>query len=535
MESFWKARLSESREHQLDLTWTASLQLEMLNLVANLGPILLTSVTVSLYAYKTGNLRPSVAFTSISLLENLQAVIRQLPGRLSSAYRSRTSFQKVQDYLLQPEQNRSSSSSEVLCLENACLTWPGHETGAVLDKVDLAFPRRQLSLITGKVGSGKSLLLAAVLDEATLHSGRIGKPPVGQSAGPEKELLVSGSTAYVSQPPWIESRTIQDNIVFGYPFNEQRYQKVLTACALDHDLVNLSNGDLTLAGEAGSALSGGQKWRVALARALYSPAETLILEDILAAVDTPTARYICENALAGEMAAGRTILLATHCPEYCLDSAGYLVTLKHGCATGIAKSATYRSRGVKSISEQASSATAQEEMRTETKLSRPQPPKTKPRQKLARGYWRILQVYIHTSGNMWIYLLGILVALGHRLLSGGHSWWLARWTSSQDVLQQKNMAYSILTYVAISMGSAIALTTQSLVFNAIGQVSSRILFTRLIQRIFTARLHWIDETPSGQIIQTLGSDMYAINHRIAPHLIGVLSSLIHITSIFMTR
>lgn len=125
-----------------------------------------------------------------------------------------------------------------------------------------------------------------------------------------------------------------ENIVFGYNFDRSRYERVLKACALGQDFWLLPDGDQTLASAGGASLSGGQKWQVALARALYSPAEILILEGVNGAVDAPVAAWICENALTGDMARGRPVILATHRPEFCSEAASYLVTVQGGAATG---------------------------------------------------------------------------------------------------------------------------------------------------------------------------------------------------------
>lgn len=108
--------------------------------------------------------------------------------------------------------------------------------------------------------------------------------------------------SFVPQPPWIQDYSVKDNILFGYPFDQGRYKKLLQAGALNQDLHAFAGGDFAHAGTAqGSALSGGQNWRVALARALSSPAEILVLEDILGVIDAPIAIWICNHALSGEM------------------------------------------------------------------------------------------------------------------------------------------------------------------------------------------------------------------------------------------
>ncbi|KAG5722122.1 ATP-binding cassette transporter abc4, partial [Termitomyces sp. T112] len=122
----------------------------------------------------------------------------------------------------------------------------------------------------------------------------------------------SCGVAYAAQESWVLNTTIKNNILFGAPFDEQRYNKVIYQCALIGDLELLKAGDLTEVGEKGLTLSGGQKARLTLARAIYSSAEILLLDDVLAALDVHVAKWIVNKCFLGDLVQGRTILLVTH-------------------------------------------------------------------------------------------------------------------------------------------------------------------------------------------------------------------------------
>ncbi|TQV97378.1 multidrug resistance-associated protein 1 [Cordyceps javanica] len=209
-------------------------------------------------------------------------------------------------FLNEPDQKKSAVPSDRLRLENADLSWdaqkssPNTQNDVILSDVSIDFPPGALSIITGGTGSGKSLLLASMLDETSIRCGRLFRPPVCATANKSKFQITSGGTALVSQPPWIENRTIFENIIFGSAYDEARYREVLAACALNQDLSALPKGDQTIAGLSGAILSGGQKWRVALARAFYSTAEIILLDDVLSAVDTRVAKRIFEQMLTGK-------------------------------------------------------------------------------------------------------------------------------------------------------------------------------------------------------------------------------------------
>lgn len=404
--------------------------------------------------------------------------------------------------------------------------------------MNLKIPKNGISLVTGQVGSGKSLLLSSILEEASLQSGELSKPAVDTSScTPTARSIVAGSVAFVSQPPWIEDRTIKENICFGYNFDEERYRTVLNACALTPDLESLSNGDLTAAGTGGSSLSGGQKWRVAFARAFFSPAKLIISEDILAAVDTAVARHLCDHALRGDLLQGRTMIMATHHPEYCSELSTCLISLHNGTAT--VKHTSAPQRLAVSSQPKEFGPIAKTEKSHRSPIEEPvHPPSAHPsgQHSKPQDYWATLQMYAKTTGSVRGYVFAIPIVLCYRFLSTSNSWWLAKWTSRDNtVSQQHSTVYDVGIYLALSVASAVFLSVQTLIFKRLGHDSSRKLFESLTWRVLRARFSWIDSTPPGQVIQTLDSDMYAIDHRMAPQIIGILSSIMNIFFICASR
>ena len=155
-------------------------------------------------------------------------------------------------------------------------------TSVVLQKVNLTVRRGEFIALVGEVGSGKSSLISALLGQLTLVSG---------------EQTLSAKTAYVSQESWIQNITLQDNILFRSPMDSQRYVEVLDASQLSQDLLTLPNADATEIGERGINLSGGQKARVNIARALYAPdIDLYVFDDPLAAVDVHVGKELFQHA-----------------------------------------------------------------------------------------------------------------------------------------------------------------------------------------------------------------------------------------------
>ena len=176
----------------------------------------------------------------------------------------------------------------------------------------MVFKQGKINLIVGPTGCGKTSLLMALLGE--LHY---------VPSGPDSwfNLPRENGVAYAAQESWVQNETIRDNILFGSEFDENRYRKVIHQCGLSKDLTLFEAGDKTEVGEKGLTLSGGQKARVTLARAVYSRAQVLILDDILAALDVHTAKWIVEKCLEGDLVRGRTVLLVVRC---CIPPAEFL-------------------------------------------------------------------------------------------------------------------------------------------------------------------------------------------------------------------
>lgn len=154
-------------------------------------------------------------------------------------------------------------------------------------------------VLHGSVGCGKSSLCSALLGEMVKHNGAV---------------FVGARVAYCSQQPWIQNLTVRDNILFGLLYDRNKYEKVLDACALTADLASLPAGDSTEIGERGMNLSGGQKARIALARACYSDASVYLLDSPLSAVDAIVQNDIFQKCMLG-LLKNKTIILVTHNPE----------------------------------------------------------------------------------------------------------------------------------------------------------------------------------------------------------------------------
>ncbi|ERT02813.1 hypothetical protein HMPREF1624_01115 [Sporothrix schenckii ATCC 58251] len=627
LEQLYEEKIIQSRNEELRQFWRVAKWMCSLSFIINTGPIMLSSISIAVYTFTTPtHVRASVIFASLGLFDQLDEAIGYLPLIQVYLMEAWTSCVRVEKYLNQPDKAPVADQGDSVVFDNATVRWPRvedsdvpangespvlaaapaspppeqssvtdnagtnvapEETRSILRNIDVAFPNGELSLITGKTGAGKSLLLAAILGEVKLLSGTVRvptAPPVSVIENQninESDWVLPSLTAFVSQSPWVESGTLKDNILFGMPFREVRYRKVLQACALAKDIELLADGDATEVGPKGVTLSGGQRWRVALARALYSRAGILILDDVLSAVDTHVGRNIVNEALSGDLAKGRTRILATHHPEMCMAYASYLVRLDSGRVEGVEK--IERDQNKSSPAETFAPAEEDEPAGGDSsgattgdgdgdgdgdKAANDKKKDSEDRE-TGRVKSRVYREYVRASKSLLLWLLILALLISSRLLSVATTWSLKELSASYDiepsiashrlytqtaepewdwqirapavtflptVSQQvpvdddanyrKNIIFWITAYVLFDYSTLIVSIAQQLLIMFTGLRASRVLFEKMTHSILRAPLSWIDKTPTGRVLNRFTSDTFTVDRRLASDLSSFLQSAI---------
>lgn len=194
-------------------------------------------------------------------------------------------------------------------VQNVLGSWIGSWNKLTLKSLSLSVHEGDLVFITGPVGCGKTSRLHVILQEIPLFTG---------------EISCQGRIAWVDQRPWVFSGTIRDNILFGNSFEAHRYNETLQACDLNRDLQRFPDGDLTRVGERGIVLSGGQRARVELARAMYYNADIYLLDDPLSAVDAKVGHHIFNECISG-LLHDKTRLVTTHNLQVLKDAKNIVV------------------------------------------------------------------------------------------------------------------------------------------------------------------------------------------------------------------
>ena len=321
-EDFWQDQIMQARQHELNLRINTSLWGILISFTNNLASGTFPVAAFYAYTILAGQpLRVDIAFPALQLFNMLESSLRDIPGLITVLLNARIAVGRIEDFMEEPNKDPVPQTSEQdakqeLKLESASFAWPG--TGRpVLQDITIEFPVG-LTVIFGKVGAGKTALLQALMGELDSLAGSFIQP---------NEMI-----GYCGQTPWLQSMSIRENILFHSPHEDVRYKQILEACALTPDLASLKDGDRSNIGENGIGLSGGQKARVSLARAVYSRAKLLFLDDPFSALDYQTAETIVQKCFRGPLLEGRKVILVTHRTELCRGIARQLVEISEGRA-----------------------------------------------------------------------------------------------------------------------------------------------------------------------------------------------------------
>ncbi|KAJ6542743.1 multidrug resistance-associated ABC transporter [Mycena capillaripes] len=617
-EKRWIDQAMAARDEEMKWMVKNAINSFVFTAVWTFASISLSLISFFTFVYFGNELTVGKAFTSIALFSMIRAPLNALPTYIVPLVQARVALDRIAVFLAEDDvtdqvsslkQDLSAPTSiatedEGLGLENASLRWnkveeaqtteqskapdstPPSASPSIADvstivndndfaaqdhrfelkDISVLFPENKLSVVTGPTASGKTALLMALLGEMTLlPGGRIimSKNPTVDEHGNMHGL------AYAAQSPWLRHQSIRDNILFGSPMDQERYNAVVECCALKPDFEMLTDGDETEIGVKGVSLSGGQKARVALARAVYARKKYVLLDDPLSAVDSHTSRFLYEKCLRGPLLAHRTVILVTHHVELVLPGAHYVVRMLDGRIDAQGTVQELRARGVlDEIAQEAAEEVKKEELAlpvgvVDSNTLTEQTEAKKPRKLVEDEHrdtgsvkWAVYKTYLAAS-NYYIWALLMLLIIIQQLRGVGEKVWIKVWTSAyptplnvsdeyifrylgtgtndalmaetpfhthlQSVGWQMNQLPSaaenpffyIGIYAAIGMfGIFIQLLSVALQYAGAFR-ASRILFKQLLVAIVRATFRFHDTTPQGRMLNRFSKDFNVIDSHLS--------------------
>ena len=414
------------------------------------------------------------------------------------------------------DEDKSDNSSDITLAENE----EDHEAAFHLPSMSLDIRRGELIAVIGGIGSGKSSLLSALTGDMRKTSGK---------------LKLSSELAYCPQSAWIQSSTVRENILFGCPFDPEWYDIVVDACQLRRDFGIFPNGDATEIGEKGTNMSGGQKQRLSLARAVYSRADIVLLDDVLSAVDPHVGLAIFDQAILG-LLRHKTVILATH-TAHVLNRCDRILWLDHGMikSVGTFDEVSYdypelndmvkegqqsdekkkdeseaekdakkiMAEGFRQSDEVAPNELSLQDSHDSTEDNTP-PHVPKDAKTDGKGTFTVFKAYLSCSGS-WIPIILALpilcIAQAGSLLCGI---WVGAW--AQDTYHLSRNTY-IGIYVMIGVTMFIAMYVYGVFVCWACLTANRNLLKKANANIVNAPTWFFDITPLGQITSRFAKDM----------------------------
>jgi ABC-type multidrug transport system fused ATPase/permease subunit len=574
----WEARFSTAvadiREKECDRMKDAAVIVACNNVIGSTSIIFVMAVTFLVHVAFGGRLEAASTFSLLALFNTARFPLTVLSVGTRALAEARIGLQRTTDLLSEEELPEDESRPAATAGEDAIKVKGTFEWSLVsanaatavgtnakgkaaasretkeepkqvdsndsgrLENIDLTVKAGALVGIVGPVGSGKSsLLVGSMLGHMEQVSGQ--------------GVEMKGSVAICMQESWIFNGTVQENILFGLKMDKGRYLQVLAACCLDTDLDALPAGDLTEIGERGVNLSGGQKARISLARAVYSDSDIVLLDDPLSAVDVHVGKHLMEQAICGPLMDGKTRVLVTHQTQF-LHECDSIAVLEKG---KIVKEGTYdevhslfdslmdngetseneeeerRNSDLRALSSTSSISESQlrarsisgelttaginlsvDEGDSKSALSaKLEKGKLIEEEKRKSGSVSIDTVknWIRAAGGRPVFICYILLSFSYQFATVATDWFLAKWT--ERAFAGLTQAKYAGIYFGLGCAVSLIFMASSAFYHLHALVASRGLHDRVFRRVLQGAMSFFDVTPMGRILSNFSSDLDVID------------------------
>ncbi|XP_062549075.1 multidrug resistance-associated protein 1-like isoform X2 [Armigeres subalbatus] len=409
---------------------------------------------------------------------------------------------------------RKAFDSSLVSIQQVCVN---HGEKSILDQINLQVQEGSFVILTGPVGCGKSSLLSVILGEIDISAGSIN---------------VTSSIAYVSQEPWVLNRSIQNNILFGEQLDQPYYNKVIEACALRADIELFSNKDDTIVGEKGATISGGQKQRLALARAIYQNADLYLLDDPLSSVDSDVSQYIYSKVFGeGGILENKTIIMVTQDQQHFKD-ADLIVMMEDGRISERHTYLSYKDKyNEESNSTCASIKTAEPsftEISNGTQLSHTQVQKDTTIKVSPKVYLKyLIMLGTISAGLIVIFNIAIPVCDIFSTI------WLAKWSLIDHQSATTEDHFYLIGYALFIVVLIFLLVCNSTLITMRGISVAKQTHNKLLRNTIHQQMSFFDNRSSGQIMNRFSSDLDVVDSKISLHMRDFLTNLTSVIGILI--
>ncbi|XP_063924531.1 probable multidrug resistance-associated protein lethal(2)03659 [Zophobas morio] len=433
-------------------------------------------IFISLNIYNLLKTSAHHATVAVNLISEVKVCITRIEIFLLSDHEAAIDKQKIEDM-----------QGCKIYARNLTAQWNPSQKATIKD-VNFKLGCGQLVAVTGDTGSGKSSLLQTLLEELTIVDGILSQ---------------DGLMSYASQNPWVFSATIQENIVFNETFNQNKYLNVLKICALEYDISLFTHGDKTLVGEKGAMLSGGQKARINLARAIYKDADIYLLDNPLAAMDVCVAQHIFTQCIMKYLKT-KSVVLITHNLKF----------LKHSDRVYILEDGTIKFSGEYKTLEEAPNNIQEDSDKIVTTLSEKNyKAQIETKEHTGSDKVNTYTTYLFANESQFFVYLQFFLFISTQIFINGSDVFLSFWINLRQNPTRFNT--TLLQYFS---------NVKCLYFYSGFILIMVFLFhfhNTLFNKILYGTMKFFDNHPSGRIVNRISSDMSAIDETIPKNMYQV--------------
>ena len=582
-ESSFLERIGQIRRREIRAIQVLLTIRNAINAVSMSLPIFASMLSFITFSLSKHELNPAPIFSSLALFNSLRMPLNLLPLVIGQVVDAWSSIGRIQDFLIAEEQNDDfewdMEGKYAVSMEHADFTWErivtqdldkktslksnkkqikeardaekaaakGTRTADLkgagdssstltqvepfrLHDLELSVGRNELIAVIGGVGSGKSSLLAALAGDMRRTNGSV---------------TMGATRAFCPQYAWIQNTSVKENILFGKPYNRKWYDAVIDACALRPDLEMLPNGDMTEIGERGITVSGGQKQRLNIARAIYFNSDIVLMDDPLSAVDAHVGRHIFDKAICG-LLKDKCRILATH-QLHVLSRCDRIVWMQEGHIETVDTFANLMNDN--EAFQKLMASTAQEQNLKKEEVVKEddvgdEKQEAKKRKANKRGAALMQQeeravksvslsvyiAYVRASGSILFAPIVFLILVLSQGANITTSLWLSWWTSNQFGFTEGQY---IGAYAALGVVQALMMFIFSVSLTTLGTRASRVMLHNAMTRVLRAPMSFFDTTPLGRITNRFAKDVDIMDNNLTDAMRMYFLTLAMITSVFI--